>query len=138
MKRLILTLAIGLVALPVTVHVARAGEGSAPVVAPADAKPAADNSERNVRDREGTTLTPMDQGDSPADIAITQQIRKSVVARKGLSMDAQNVKIITRDGVVTLRGPVKNAQEKAAIAGVSTKTQGVTRVDNQLEIAAQP
>jgi osmotically-inducible protein OsmY len=79
----------------------------------------------------------MDQGESKADLGITQQIRKAVMGHKDLSMDAKNVKIITQDGVVTLRGPVKSAEEKATIADVSKKTKGVKRVDNQLEVAAQ-
>src|SRR5262245_41669991 len=65
----------------------------------------ADNSGRNVRDRGDKTLTPMDQGGSEADRTITQDIRKAVVANDHFSTDAKNVKIITVDGVVTLRGP---------------------------------
>ena len=94
----------------------------------------ADNTKRNARDADGGTLTPMDQGESEADRTITQAIRKEVVSHDGLSTNAKNVKIITVDGVVTLRGPVKSAEERAAIASVATKTNGVKRVDNQLEI----
>ena len=98
--------------------------------APADA----DNTKRNARDADGNTLTPMDQGENEADRTITQQIRKAVVSHDQLSTNAKNVKIITQDGVVTLRGPVKSAEEKATIATVAQKTGGVKRVDNQLEI----
>jgi osmotically-inducible protein OsmY len=94
----------------------------------------ADNTKRNARDADGGTLTPMDQGENEADRTITQAIRKEVVAQDALSTNAKNVKIITRDGVVTLRGPVKSEAEKAAIASVATKTSGVKRVDNQIEI----
>jgi osmotically-inducible protein OsmY len=94
----------------------------------------ADNTGRNARDADGRTLTPMDQGESEADRTITQQIRKAVVDHDDLSTNAKNVKIITQDGVVTLRGPVKSQAEKAAIASVAQKTGGVKRVDNQLEI----
>jgi hyperosmotically inducible protein len=94
----------------------------------------ADNTGRNARDAEGNTLTPMDQGESEADRTITQQIRKAVVDHDTLSTNAKNVKIITQNGVVTLRGPVKSPEEKAAIAGVAQKTGGVKRVDNQIEI----
>lgn len=94
----------------------------------------ADNTKRNARDADGTTLTPMDQGESEADRTITQQIRKAVVGHDQLSTNAKNVKIITQDGIVTLRGPVKSAEEKATIASVAQKTGGVKRVDNQLEI----
>src|SRR5512147_1832432 len=94
----------------------------------------ADNTKRNARDADGNTVTPMDQGSSDADMSITQQIRKAVVDSDKLSTNAKNVKIITQDGVVTLRGPVKTPEEKAAIASVAQKTGGVKRVDNQLEI----
>lgn len=94
----------------------------------------ADNTGRNARDAGGTTLTPMDQGENEADRTITQQIRKAVVNHEQLSTNAKNVKIITQNGVVTLRGPVKSAEEKATIASVAQKTGGVKRVDNQLEI----
>jgi osmotically-inducible protein OsmY len=94
----------------------------------------ADNTGRNARDADGNTLTPMDQGESEADRTITQQIRKAVVDHDQLSTNAKNVKIITQNGVVTLRGPVKSQEEKAAIASVAQKTGGVKRVDNQLEI----
>lgn len=94
----------------------------------------ADNTERNVEDRDEDTLTPMDQGGSKADRDITQTIRKAVVARDDLSTNAKNVKIITRDGVVTLRGPVKNADEKKIVAKIAAKAAGAKSVDDQLEI----
>jgi hyperosmotically inducible protein len=94
----------------------------------------ADNTGRNARDADGKTLTPMDQSENEADRTITQQIRKAVVDHDQLSTNAKNVKIITQNGVVTLRGPVKSAEEKAAIASVAQKTGGVKRVDNQLEV----
>jgi osmotically-inducible protein OsmY len=100
-------------------------------------EPAADDTGRNVRDRDDRTLTPIDQGDSESDRTITRQIRQAVVADDDLSMNAKNVKIITVDGVVTLRGPVATAGEKAKVASVSAKTAGVKRVDNQLEIEAK-
>jgi len=94
----------------------------------------ADNTDRNERDRDGNTLTPLDQGKSEADRTITQQIRKSVVDNDNLSTNAHNVKIITVDGTVTLRGPVKSAEEKATVEALAQKTSGVKTVDNQLEI----
>ena len=94
----------------------------------------ADNTARTARDLEGTTLTPMDQGGSESDRTITQQIRKAVMTKNGLSTNAQNVKIITIDSVVTLRGPVKTASEKSTIVAFATKTAGVKRVDDQLDV----
>jgi osmotically-inducible protein OsmY len=96
----------------------------------------ADNSGKNVRDRQGATQTPEDQSNAKADMAITQAIRKAVVADKGLSMNAHNVKIITTNGAVTLRGPVKSVAEKNSIAEKAKQTAGVRSVDNQLEIAS--
>jgi hyperosmotically inducible periplasmic protein len=93
-----------------------------------------DNTGRNVRDRSGTTLTPGDQSESQADRALTQQIRKAVVADKSLSTTAKNIKIITRDGVVTLRGPVKNPHAKEAIEAKAQQIAGVNKIDNQLEV----
>lgn len=95
----------------------------------------ADDTERNVRDRDGGTLTPIDQGESEGDREITQRIRQAVVAQDGFSTDAKNVKIITRDAVVTLRGPVETEQEKARIESLASQAAGVQRVDNQIEIA---
>ena len=99
--------------------------------------PNADNSARNVRDRNDKTLTPMDQGGSEADRDLTATIRRAIVADDALSTDAHNVKIITQDQVVTLRGPVKSAAEKAAVAAKAQQAKGVKRVDNQLEVKSQ-
>lgn len=96
----------------------------------------ADNTKKNERDRDTTALTPGDQAENPMDLSITQKIRQEVVKDDALSMSAKNVKIITRDGVVTLRGPVKSDKEKADIGALAQRTDGVKRVDNQLEIAA--
>ena len=73
-----------------------------------------DNTEVNVRDRSDAAKTPIDQNENKKDIDITANIRKRVVDTK-MSVNAQNVKIITQDGKVTLRGPVKSADEKAQI-----------------------
>ena len=96
----------------------------------------ADNSAQNARDRGDQTLTPEDQGGSPADREVTARIRRAIVDDDELSTNAHNVKIITKDGVVTLRGPVKSASEKASVAAKAQKVAGVKRVDNQLQIEA--
>jgi osmotically-inducible protein OsmY len=98
----------------------------------------ADNTGRNVRDRDDQTKTPMDQGATEGDRTITAEIRKQITDNDGLSMNAKNVKVITQDGVVTLRGPVKNAQEKTTVAGIARKAAGVKRVDDQLEVERNP
>lgn len=96
--------------------------------------PNADNTGRNVRDRNEQALTSGDQSESAADRTITQQIRQAVVGDDSLSTDAKNIKIITTNGVVTLRGPVNSDRERNEIARKARAISGVKNVDNQLEI----
>ena len=96
---------------------------------------APDNSGRNERDRNDATKTPGDQSESEADRTISQNIRKAVTADDSLSTNGKNVKIITVDGVVTLRGPVKSEAEKTNIESKAKQIAGVKNVENQLEIA---
>jgi osmotically-inducible protein OsmY len=103
--------------------------------APAPAGKKADNTAVNQRDRDDKSLTPMDQGGSEADRKITQQIRQAVMKDGSLSFSSKNVKIITINGKVTLRGPVKSAEERAAIERAASQVAGAGSVDNQLEIA---
>jgi len=70
------------------------------------------------------------------DREITAAIRRAIVKDDSLSLNAHNVKIITRDGIVTLRGPVENEAERTTIGRLADKTAGIKRVDNQLEINA--
>jgi len=100
----------------------------------ATSKPAADNTAKNERDASGDTKTSGDQSNSPEDIKITAAIRRAIVADDSLTMTATNVKIITADGKVTLRGPVKTAAEKTKIAQLAKKEAGKATIDNQLEV----
>jgi osmotically-inducible protein OsmY len=101
------------------------------------ARPAADDTKKNMRDRDMDTLTPGDQGQSEGDIAITAAIRRSLVDDDDLTVTAQNVKIITKDGVVTLRGPVRSDAERSTIESYARRANGVKSVDNQLEVAPE-
>lgn len=94
----------------------------------------ADDTGRNVRDRAGDTKTPMDQGESKADRDLTASIRRSIVDDDALSTNAHNVKIVTQDGIVTLRGPVESESEKQAVVAKAARAPGVKRVENQLEV----
>ena len=99
-------------------------------------KSAPDDSGRNQRDRQDAAVTPMDQSNDPADIELTQKIRKAVVADDGLSMNAHNVKIITLGGLVTLRGPVESPAEKAKIVQIAAQhAGGANKVKDELEVA---
>ena len=94
-----------------------------------------DNSAVNVRDREHATKTPIDQNENKPDIKTTADIRKRVMDGK-MSIQAENVKIITQDGKVTLRGPVKSAEEKERIEEIAAGVAGAENVVNELEIDA--
>jgi len=93
-----------------------------------------DNTAVNERDREGATLTPGDQSNSEGDLEITRRIRETVVDDDGLSFAAKNIKIITVDGRVTLRGPVSSNAERTTIEKMAVAVAGTGRVVNQLEI----
>lgn len=98
---------------------------------------APNNTGVNERDRNDAHPTPMDQGNGEIDIDLTQRIRKAVMADDSLSFTAKNAKIITRDGRVTLRGPVGSAAEKDAIYKCAVSAAGVGHVTNELEVAAK-
>ena len=93
----------------------------------------ADNTTKNTRDREDATLTPGDQGKSKSDLETTRNIRRALMKNHDLSTTAKNIKIITIDGKVTLRGPVKTQQERDLINQIAEQ-EGVSSLDNQLEV----
>jgi osmotically-inducible protein OsmY len=95
----------------------------------------ADNTRVNERDREANALTPMDQSEAESDRDLLARIRKAVIADDSLSFTAKNVKIITRDGRVTLRGSVNNERERTTIERAAQEAAGADRVVNQLEVS---
>lgn len=93
-----------------------------------------DNTALNARDRDEQALTPLKQGNSKEDINTTSQIRREIVRNKDMSTTAHNIKVITVDGKVTLRGPVKSEEEKRTIAEIAQRLSNGQPVDNQLEV----
>ena len=93
-----------------------------------------DNAAKNQRDRSSQTKTSGDQSNSPADLKITAAIRRTLMKDGGLSMTAKNIKIITADGLVTLRGPVKTAEEKTKIDQLAKSAATGAQIDDQLEV----
>src|SRR5215470_8198459 len=75
------------------------------------------------------------QSMSKEDRQLTAQIRKSITDDKSLSTYAHNVKIISQNGTVTLRGPVRSDEERAAVEMTAKAVAGVTSVNNELTIA---
>lgn len=92
------------------------------------------NSGVNVRDRDSSEKTPIDQNENQKDINITADIRKQIVATD-MSTNAHNIKIITQDGKVTLRGPVNSEDEKSRVEKIAQDVAGKDQVDSQIEIA---
>lgn len=77
---------------------------------------------------------PLDQGKSEGDLALTDRLRRGLMEHEALSVDAKNVKVVTRHGRVTLRGAVKTAKERVDIERVALKAAGTGNVDSQLEV----
>jgi hyperosmotically inducible periplasmic protein len=98
-------------------------------------QPAPDNSKTNQRDRDQTSPTADQQKMNPADRDITKKIRSAIHNDKSLSTYAHNIKIISQDGRVTLKGPVRSDEEKANIEGKAAAIVGEGNVSNQLEVA---
>jgi hyperosmotically inducible periplasmic protein len=100
-----------------------------------DQQPAPDNSKTNQGDASKGATTAQQQKMDPADRNITKQIRSSIYKDKSLSTYAHNIKIVTEDGKVTLKGPVRTADEKAGIEAKAVAVVGADNVTNQLEVA---
>jgi osmotically-inducible protein OsmY len=98
---------------------------------------APDNSAVNVRDRASGAMTADQQSNAKSDVELTRKIRRAVVKDHSLSMLAHNVKIVSANGSVTLRGPVKTEEEKTAVAGKAQAIAGAGKVNNQLEVKGQ-
>jgi hyperosmotically inducible periplasmic protein len=110
------------------------GDGTRATSPSTDSPKAADNTARNERDRNSSALTPMDQGNSQSDLDVTQKIRQIVMKDNSLSFTAKNVKIITRDGKVTLRGTVPTYEERLAIETAARNVVGAPNVVSELEV----
>jgi hyperosmotically inducible protein len=95
---------------------------------------AADNTKVNQRDRSQNEPTADQQKDNRSDRDVTQQIRDSIMKDKSLSAYAHNVKIITQNGQVTLKGPVRSEDEKKLIEAKAIEVAGDNKVTSQLDI----
>ncbi len=101
-----------------------------------DAQTKPDNTAVNKRDKEPGAVTADQQKMNPADQKLTAQIRKSIMADKTLSTYAHNIKIISQNGVVTLKGPVRTDDEVTNIVAKATEVAGGSdKVVNQMEVA---
>uniref|UniRef100_C6E2E5 Transport-associated protein n=1 Tax=Geobacter sp. (strain M21) TaxID=443144 RepID=C6E2E5_GEOSM len=93
----------------------------------------ADNSKKNKEESKGVTAE--QQKENKSDRETTRQIRRAVVKDKSLSIRAHNVKIITTNGKVTLKGPVKTETEKTTIEKIAEGIAGKGNITNEIEVA---
>lgn len=118
----VIALATVLVIAPVAVH-AQSASQTPP-----------DNTKVNTRDRAASAKTADQQSNSKADLDLTQKIRHAIVADKALSSYAHNIKVISRDGHVTLKGPVHSSDEKSALEAKATEIAGTGNVTNLISV----
>jgi hyperosmotically inducible protein len=96
--------------------------------------PQADNTKVNERDRNASQPTADQQKDNAGDREITQRIRKAIVDDKSLSSYAHNIKVITKGGMVTLKGPVRSEDDKKAIEAKAAEVAGEGKVSSQIDV----
>jgi hyperosmotically inducible protein len=95
---------------------------------------AADNTKVNKRDRQKKELTADQQKDNRSDLQVTKQIRQSIMRDKSLSTSAHNVKLISNNRMVTLKGPVRTNEEKQAIEAKAAAIAGQDKLTSELQV----
>jgi osmotically-inducible protein OsmY len=94
-----------------------------------------DNTKVNQRDRSAAEATADQQKSNAADMTMTRTIRRSIMADKSLSSYAHNIKIISQNGVVTLKGPVKSDAEKTTLVAKAVAVTGsADNVTDQISV----
>lgn len=94
---------------------------------------AEDNSAQNEEEMRKDGSTPTDQGNSDKDIQITKDIRSGIMD-KDLSFNAKNIKIITRNGHVTLKGVVESDSEHEAIIKIASNHAKKEKITDDLKV----
>ncbi len=117
------TLSLGLVCSPLLSF-------AQPALAQAQSCKQPDNSGQNKHHAK----TADNQTNAKEDRLTTQKVRKAIIAEKDLSTYAHNVKIITRDGTVTLKGPVKSDDEKQKVAAAAAGAVSQDKIVDQLTV----
>jgi len=95
---------------------------------------APDNTKMNEPSHNNTSVTADSQKNNTSDLEITRSIRRELTSKDGLSTYAQNIKIITMSGKVTLKGPVRSMNEKSKAEQIAKSVAGVTNVLNELSV----
>jgi hyperosmotically inducible protein len=98
-------------------------------------KTSADNTRVNKQDRQPGAVTADQQKENRSDRELTSEIRRAITKDKEMSTYAKNVKIVTQNGKVTLKGPVRSEDEKKAIEAKAAEVAGESNVDTQIRVA---
>jgi hyperosmotically inducible periplasmic protein len=93
-----------------------------------------DNTSTNKQETQPGSATADQQAETPADRDMAKKIRKSITDDSSLSTYAHNVKVIVRNGVVVLKGPVQSEDEKKAVAAKAEMIAGAGNVKNRLTV----
>ena len=101
---------------------------------PAQEPPKPDNTAVNKGDRDPSQPNADRQKQDRKDVDLAKEIRKAIVADKSLSTYAHNVKVIAQDGNVTLRGPVRTQEEKAAVEEKAAQVAGQANVKSEITV----
>jgi hyperosmotically inducible protein len=96
--------------------------------------PQADNTKINQRDRNANEPTADQQKSNQSDRDLTKQIRQAIEKDKSISTYGHNVKVITQNGMVTLKGPVRSEEEKKAIEAKASEVAGADKVTNEMDV----
>jgi osmotically-inducible protein OsmY len=107
---------------------------SLPVMAQAQQSDAQQTQPDNTKMNKDQGSTADQQKVNSSDQEITRKIRRAIIKDKSLSTYAHNVKIITQDGMVTLKGPVNSADEKSNIEAKAAAVAGQNNVTSEIEV----
>jgi hyperosmotically inducible protein len=110
---------------------------SPPVLLGQEEKKPPDNTATNKQDRNKEEPTADQQKENRSDRELTRQIRRSITKDKSLSTYARNIKVISQDGTVTLKGPVRSAEEKKLVEAKAAEVAGAANVKSELDIAPE-
>ena len=97
-----------------------------------------DNTKVNKRDRAPGAVTADQQKMNAADRDLTARLRRSIMADKSLSTYAHNVKIVSQDGTVTLKGPVRSGEEVNNILAKAKAVTSDAKVVNEMSVKPKP
>ncbi|MFZ6875994.1 BON domain-containing protein [Undibacterium sp. Di27W] len=111
-----------------------AADPAPPVITEGKTASNVDNTAINKRDNYAGNKTPEDQFNSAADRNLLAEVRRAVVHDKSLSVMAHNIKIMVDAGNLTLRGPVKTADEKLKVEKIVQAVKGVKSINNSLDV----